>query len=178
MLDGFSRYNQILVDPKYQEKTAFTTPWGMFIYSKMPFRLMNAGATFQRAMDIIFADKRDKFVVIYLDDITVFSKSESAHLKHLRIVFSKCKKFGVSLNSKKFHFAMKEGKLLGHIVSKDDIQIDPKKVTTIQKIEQPRNKKEVQSFLGKVKFLRRFIQNFAEILKVITSILKKGSEIK
>jgi len=76
-------------------------------------------------MDITFTDERDKFVVIYLDDIIVFSKSESAHLKRLMTVFTKCSKFGVSLNPKKSHFAMKEGKLLGHIVSKEGIQIDP-----------------------------------------------------
>lgn len=72
MQDGFSRYNQILVDPKDQENIAFPTPWGAFMYSKMPFIIMNTGATFQRTMEKTFADERDKFVVIYLDDITVF----------------------------------------------------------------------------------------------------------
>jgi hypothetical protein len=74
MIDGFSGYNQIAIHKEDQEKTTFTTPWGMFMYKKMPFRLINAGATFQRAMDIAFAGERDKFVVIYVDDITVFSK--------------------------------------------------------------------------------------------------------
>jgi len=96
-------------------------PWGTFMYSKIPFKLMNAGPTFQPAMDITFADERDKFVVVYLDDIIVFSKSEFAHLKHLRTIFNKCRKFRVSLNLKKSHFTMKEGKLLGHIVSKEGI---------------------------------------------------------
>ena len=73
MLDGFSGYNQILLHPEDQEKIAFTTPWGTFMYSKMPFGLINVGATFQRAMDIAFSKERDKFVVIYLDDITIFS---------------------------------------------------------------------------------------------------------
>ena len=83
MLDGFFGYNQILVNPKDQHKTSFTTPWGTFIYAKIPFGLMNVGATFQRAMDIAFSKEKDKFVVIYLDDITVFSKSDEDHLKHL-----------------------------------------------------------------------------------------------
>ena len=74
MLDEFYGYNQILVHPKDQEKIAFTTPWGTFMYSKMPFGLMNGRATLQRAMDIDFFEGRDKFVVIYLDDITFFSK--------------------------------------------------------------------------------------------------------
>jgi hypothetical protein len=72
MLDGFSRYNQIMVHPDEQEKTTFTTPWGTFMYAKMHFWLMNVGETFQRAMDITFADEKDKFIVIYLDDITVY----------------------------------------------------------------------------------------------------------
>ena len=70
-MDDFSRYNQVKVFPKDQEKTAFTTPWVTFMYAKMSFGLMNAGVTFQRAMDISFADEKDKFVVIYMDDITM-----------------------------------------------------------------------------------------------------------
>ena len=70
--------------PDDKEKTTFTTPWGTFMYDKIPFRLMNAGATFQRAMDMDFVREKDKFVVIYLDDITVFSQSDDEHLKHLK----------------------------------------------------------------------------------------------
>ena len=87
---------------------------------------MNAGATFQRAMDIAFVGENEKFVVIYQDDITVLSNSDEDHLKHLRQVFIKCQKFVLSLNPKKSHFAMTEGKLLGHIVSTEGIKIDPK----------------------------------------------------
>jgi hypothetical protein len=76
MLDGFSRYNQILVHPDDQEKTTFTTPWGTFMYAKMSFSLMNVGDTFQRVMDIAFAEEKDRFVVIHLDDITAYSDSD------------------------------------------------------------------------------------------------------
>ena len=72
-VDGFYGYNQIAMHPDDRENIAFTTPWGTFMYDKMPFRLMNDGATFQRAMDIAFVGEKEKFVVIYLDDITVFS---------------------------------------------------------------------------------------------------------
>jgi hypothetical protein len=148
------------------------------MYAKMPFGLMNAGATFQRDMDIAFAEEKDKFIVIYLDDITVYSDSDEQHLEHLKKVFQKCKKFDISLNPKKSHFRMQEGKLLGHIISKEGIKIDPSRVEGILKINTPRSKKEVQSFLGKVNFLRRFILNLAEIIKHITSMLMKGNEIK
>ena len=83
------------------------------MYAKMPFGLMNVGATFQRAMDIAFSKEKDKYVVIYLDDITIFSQSNLDHLQHLKKVFLKCIKFSISLNPKKSHFAMEEGKLLG-----------------------------------------------------------------
>jgi hypothetical protein len=112
MIDGFSGYNQIFVLPKDRDKTTFTTPWGTFMYAKIPFGLMNAGATFQRAMDITFIGERDKFVVIYLDDIIVFSRSDKEHCCHLRKVFLKCRKFGLSLNPKKSLFSMKEGEIV------------------------------------------------------------------
>ena len=178
MIDGFSRYNQIVVHENDKEKTAFTTPWGNFMYDKMPFGLMNAGATFQRAMDIDFVGERDKFVFIYLDQLTVFSKSDAEHLLHLKQMFEKCQKFGLSLNPKKFHFSMQEGKLLDHIVSKNGIKIDPNRVKAIDTINIPRNRKEIQSFLGKNNFLRIFIPNFAKIVKMIIDMLKKDSEVK
>jgi hypothetical protein len=131
MINGFSSYNQISILPEDREKMTFTTPWGTFMYAKMPFGLMNAGATFQRAMDIAFIGEKDKFVVIYLDDITVFSNSDKEHCRHLRKVFLKCGSFGISLNPKKSLFAMQEGKLLGHIVSAEGVRIDPSKVEAI-----------------------------------------------
>jgi hypothetical protein len=117
MLDGYSGYNQISVMEEDKKKTSFTTPWGTFMYEKMPFGLMNAGATFQRAMDIAFIGEKDRFVVIYLDDITIFSASDEEHLQHLKQTFEKCRRYIISLNPKKSHFSMEEGKLLGHIVS-------------------------------------------------------------
>jgi hypothetical protein len=178
MIDGFSGYNQISVMPEDREKTAFTTPWGTFMYAKMPFGLMNAGATFQRAMDIAFIGEKDKFVVIYLDDIIVFSKTDIEHHCHLKRVFLKCHRFGLSLNPKKSLFAMQEGKLLGHIVSAEGVRIDPDRVEAIQALSLPRSKKEVQAFLGRINFLRRFVSNFAELVKHITAMLRKGHKIK
>jgi hypothetical protein len=139
------------------------------------FGLMNAGETFQRAMDISFVGEKDRFMVIYLDDIIVFSTSDDEHLQHLKQTFEKCKRCGISLNPKKSHFSMEEGKLLGHIFSPEGIKIDLERVKTIQQIDIPRNKKSLQSFIGKINFLRRFIPNFAEIIKYITDMLKKDA---
>eukprot|EP00253_Pinus_taeda_P032972 PITA_32972 len=144
----------------------------------MPYGLMNAGATSKREMDIDFSKETDKAVVVYLDDITVFSKKEEDHLKHLEKILLKCKRFGISLNPTKSIFALTTGKLLGHIISEDGIRIDTNRVNAIQKVDLPRSRKEIQSFLGKVNFVRCFIPNFAEIVKDITRMLKKRVDIK
>ncbi len=126
MMDGFSGYNQVIVHPEDQKKTSFTTPWGTFIYISMPFGLINAGATFQRAMDIDFMGEQDKFVAVYLDDITVFSKTDEEHILHLKLNFEKCRRYGLSLNPNKSQFTLSEGKPLGHIVVQEGVKIDPK----------------------------------------------------
>jgi hypothetical protein len=88
-------------------------------------------------MDITFIGERDKFVVIYLDDITVFSKSDKEHYQHLRRVFLKCRRFGLSLNAKNSSFSMQEGKLLGHIVLDEGVRIDSSRVEAIQTLPLP-----------------------------------------
>ena len=173
LLDGFSGYNQVLVLPNDQHKTAFPTPWGTLMYVKIPFGLINAGATFQRAMDIAFSEDIGYFIVIYLDDIIVYSKTDEEHLVHLRKVFEKCRKYGLSLNPKKTLFVLQKGKLLGRIISEEGIKIDPKRIEGILQISHPRNIKELQSFIGKINFLRRFIPNLAELLRNITNMLKR-----
>jgi hypothetical protein len=98
------------------------------MYVKIPFGLMNVGATFQREMDIAFVDDLGRFIVICLDDVIVYSKSDEEHLQHLKRVIEKCRKFGISLNPKKTIFGLEEGKLIGHIISKDGIKIDPNRI--------------------------------------------------
>ena len=129
-------------------------------------------------MDIVFVGERDKLFVSYLDDLTVFSNSDAEHLLHLKQTFEKCRKFDLSLNPKKSHFVMQEGNILGHIVSKEGIKVDPKRVKDIDTINIPRNIKEIQSFLGKINFLKRFIPNFAKIIKMIIDMLKKDNKVK
>ena len=121
MLDGVFGYNQINVAPEDQHKKTFTTPWGTFTYNPMPFGLINAGATFQHAMDHSFADFKNKIIVMYLDDLTVFSKQRKDHVHHLESILPQCQTHGISLNPKKSIFGVIKGKLLGHIVSKEGI---------------------------------------------------------
>jgi len=129
-------------------------------------------------MDIAFIGEMDKFVLVYLDDITVYSSSHQYLLQHLKKVFLKYRRFVISVNPKKSQFSLEEGKLLGHIVSSAGVKIDPERVKEIQTLSVPRLKKDIQSFLGKINFVRSYIPNFAKLVKQITSMLKRVSEIK
>ena len=122
--------------------------------------------------------ERNKFVLIYLDDITIFSNSHKDHLQHLRKVFLKCGRFGISMNPKKSQFSLEKGKLLGHIVSAEGVKIDLERVQEIQTLSIRRSKRDIQYFLGKINFVRMFIPKLVELVKHITSMLKKGLEIK
>jgi ribonuclease HI len=173
MLDRFSGYNQIRLKAEDRHKTTFTTPWGTFEYLRMPFGLSNAGATFQRAMDYAFRGLIGKIIEIYQDDLTVFSKDGKTHIDHLRQVLDRCREFGISLNPAKSVFGVTEGKLLGHIISKEGVKLDPERVEAISRVPLPPTKKALQSFLGQTNFVHRFIPNYAEIMKPIYKLLKK-----
>eukprot|EP00253_Pinus_taeda_P008408 PITA_08408 len=177
-LDGFSGYNQILVHPDDRLKTTFRTKWGTYAYQKIPFGLINAGATFQRAMDIAFKGLINRTVVIYLYDITIFSKERSDHLHDLNQIFQRCKKYGISLNPKKCFFALVQGKILGFIVSKNGIYIDPDMIKEISEIHFPHNKKSMQSFLGQINFVKRFVADFSQIILPLQNMIKKNSVFK
>jgi hypothetical protein len=109
----------------------------------------------------------------YQDDLTVYSKIRENHIDHLREVFERCRIFGISLNPKKCLFVVSEGKLLGHIVNKEGIYIDPERVKEINELNPPTSKKGVKSFFGKINFVRRFVPDYATIVKPINLLLKK-----
>eukprot|EP00253_Pinus_taeda_P015481 PITA_15481 len=144
----------------------------------MPFGLINAGATFQRAMDITFKGLVNKSVVIYLDDITVYSKKRRDHLKDLKQIFQRCLRYAISLNPKKSFFALSQGKLLGFIVSKSGIHIDPDRIKEISQISLPHNKKAMQYFLGQINFVKRFVPDFSRIVSPLQNMIKKNSNFK
>jgi hypothetical protein len=125
LLDGFSGYNQVLVSKEDRLKTTFRTKWGTYAYDKMPFGLINVGATFQQAMDIAFRGSINKSIVVYLDDIIVYSKIRKEHIPHLKAIFERCRRYKISLNRKKRIFSMEEGTLLGFVISPEGITIDP-----------------------------------------------------
>nr|GEZ10795.1 reverse transcriptase domain-containing protein [Tanacetum cinerariifolium] len=122
-LDGFSGYFQIPIDPKDQEKTTFTCPYGTFSYRRMPFGLCNAPGTFQRCMMAIFHDIRKKRMGVFMDDFSVFGNSLRTCLSHLEKMLQRCEDTNLCLNLEKSHFMVKEGIILGHKISKNGIEI-------------------------------------------------------
>ena len=129
-------------------------------------------------MDIAFKGLVNKSVVIYLDDITIYSKKHGNHLKDLKQIFQRCQRYGNSLNPKKSFFALSEGKLLGFIVSKSRIHIDPDRIKEISKIPFPHNKKTMQSFLGQINFVKRFVPDFSRIMSPLQVMIKRNSNFK
>lgn len=145
LMDGFSNYNQIKIAKEDQHKIAFIIPWGTFCYQVMPFGLKNAGATYQRAMTIIFHDMLNDIMEDYVDDILGKSKTKAKHLEILRRIFQRLRDYKVRLNPMKCFFGVLSWKLLGFIFSRIGIEVNPTKVTTITKMPPPKNLKKLHS---------------------------------
>ncbi|GKA56963.1 reverse transcriptase domain-containing protein, partial [Tanacetum coccineum] len=174
-LDGFSGYFQILIDPHDQEKTTFTSPYGMFAYRRMPFGLCNAPGTFQRCMMAIFHDMIEKTMEVFMDDFLVFGNSFKNCLSHVDKMLQRCEDTNLCLNWEKSHFMVKEGIVLGHKISKNRIEVDKAKVDVISKLPHPTTVKGVRSFLGHAGFYRRFIKDFYKISRPMTHLLEKNT---
>jgi hypothetical protein len=140
--------------------------------------LINAGETFQRDMDVAFMGLINKCVVVYLDDVTIYSKNKEDHIQYLTQSFEMCRKYGIYLNPKKTIFGVEEGKLLGNIISQGGISIDPKWIKAITQPPLPHNKKPMQSFFGKINFVRKFTLDFAETVKPLQKMIHKDAEFK
>ncbi|GKB55372.1 reverse transcriptase domain-containing protein [Tanacetum coccineum] len=164
---------KIPIDPKDQEKTTFTCPYGTFAYRRMPFGLCNAPGTFQRCMMAIFHDMIKKTMEVFMDDFSVFGDSFSTCLSHLEKMLKWCEDTNLSLNWEKSHFMVKEGIVLGHKISKSGLEVDRAKVEVIAKLPHPTTVKGVRSFLGHAGFYRRFIQDFSKIARPMTHLLEK-----
>nr|GEV19848.1 reverse transcriptase domain-containing protein [Tanacetum cinerariifolium] len=174
-LDGFSGYFQIPIDPKDQEKTTFTCPYGTFAYRRMPFGLCNAPGTFQRCMMAIFHDMIKKTMEVFMDDFSVFRNSFKSCLSHLERMLKRCEDTNLCLNWEKSHFMVMEGIVLGHKISKQGIEVDKDKVDVITKLPHPTTIKGIRSFLGHASFYRRFIKDFSKIARPMTHLLEKDT---
>nr|GFA21040.1 reverse transcriptase domain-containing protein [Tanacetum cinerariifolium] len=144
-LDGFSDYFQIPIDPKDHEKTKFTCPYGTFAYKRMPFGLCNAPGTFQRCMMAIFHDMIEQ-TMVFMDDFSVFGNSFSTCLTNLEKMLKQCEDTKLALNWEKSHFMVKEGIVLGHKISKKEIEVDKAKIKVISKLPHPITIKGIRTF--------------------------------
>jgi hypothetical protein len=156
-LDLVAGYWQIPLAQKDKQKTAFITPKGFFKFNVLPFGLMNAGATFQRYMDMVVAGLKWICLLIYLDDLCIFSKHFEDHLLSLRVTFERFQRYRLKLKPSKCHLFQKEFLYLGYIISAKGIRVNPKKIAAIIEIPAPKNVKELRSFLGMCNYYRRFI---------------------
>ena len=172
-LDVFSGYFQIHIALEDQEKTTFTCPFGTFAYRRMSFGLCNAPGTFQRCMLSIFSDFLEKCKEVFMDDFIVYGSSFDACLDSLDIVLNRCIQPNLVLNFEKCNFMVEQGIVLGHIISKKGIEVDPAKIAIISQLPYPSSVREVRSFLGYAGFYRRFIQDFSKKALPLSNILQK-----
>ena len=146
------------------------TPMGQFQFKVLCFGLTNAPATFQRAMNKIFSKHIGKFVLVYLDDILVMSRTPEEHEQHLRIVLQILRENGLKAKLSKCKFNKAELHFLGHVIGKDGVAVDPAKIAVIEKWPLPKSLKELQSFLGLANYFRKFVDHFSSVVAPLTAL--------
>ena len=149
--------------PEDQEKKTFICSFGTFAYRKMPFGLCNAPKTFQRCMVSIVSKYVEKIIEVFMDGFSVYDDSFDECLDNLTLILRRCIETKLVLNWKKWHFMVKRGIVLGHVVSSKGIEIDKTKIDLVSSLPYPASMQEVRSFLGHVGFYRRFIKDFSKI---------------
>jgi hypothetical protein len=177
-IDLRSGYHQLKIRMEDIPKTAFTSRYGLYEFTVMSFGLTNAPAYFMYLMNKVFMEYLDKFVVVFIDDILVFSRNVEEHEEHLRLVLQKLREHQLYAKFSKCDFWLKEVSFLGYIITDGGIDVDPSKVQDVLNWNQPKNVPEIRSFLGLAGYYRRFIEGFSKIVKLLTSLLEKGKEFK
>src|SRR3954468_20009410 len=175
-IDLRSGYFQLKIREHDIPKTAFVMRYGFYEYTVMPFGLTNAPSYFMNMMNKVFMEFLDKFVVVFIDDILIYSKSKEEHEEHLRLILEKLREHKLYAKFSKCEFWLNEVGFLGHIVPGDGVAVDPAKVSAVTEWESPKSLKEVRSFLGLARYYRRFIENFSKVAKPMTELLKKDKK--
>ncbi|WVZ51892.1 hypothetical protein U9M48_002992 [Paspalum notatum var. saurae] len=152
-------------------KSAFSTRYGLYEYPVMSFGLTNAPAFFMYMMNSVFMNELDKFVVVFIDDILIYSKNEKEHEEHLRVVLTRLREHKLYAKFSKCAFRLKEVGFPGHILVEKGVAVDPSKVKDQRKLS-----REIRSFLGLAGYYRRFIKDFSKIAKPMTSLTKKNAK--
>nr|GEZ79912.1 putative reverse transcriptase domain-containing protein [Tanacetum cinerariifolium] len=176
-IDLRSGYHQLRVKEQDVSKTAFRTRYGHYEFLVMPFGLTNAPAVFMDLMNRIFHEFSDKFVIVFIDDILVFSKSKEEHEDHLRTVLQTLRQEKLYAKFSKCEFWLSSVAFLGHIVSAEGITMDPAKVGAITKWPRLTSVTEVHSFLGLAGYYRRFVEGFSRLALPLTKLMRKEEEI-
>jgi hypothetical protein len=173
-IDLRSGYHQLKIQESDIPKTAFHTRYGLYEYTVMSFGLTNAPAYFMYLMNKVFMEHLDKFVVVLIDDILIFSKMEEEHEKHLRLVLEKLRLNKLYAKFSKCEFWLTEVAFLRHIISTGGVSVDPGKVKDVLNWMPPTTASEIRSFLGLVGFYCQFIKDFSKIAKPMMKLLKKN----
>lgn len=176
-LDIQSAYWQVELEPSSRQYTAFTVPSrGLFQFTRMPFGLHNAPATFQRLVDNLFGPELEPFILKYLDDIIIATPTLEKHFEVLELVFKRLKEANLTLNREKCHFCRPELKFLGYVVNRSGIAVDPSKVEAIVNLAPPRTVKEVRRVIGMITWYRRYVKDFSDVIAPLTGLLRKGKK--
>ncbi|GBG76676.1 hypothetical protein CBR_g22893 [Chara braunii] len=171
-IDLKSRYHQIAIRPEDQHKTAFQTKYGLYEFVVMPFGLCNAPGTFQHAMNRIFHDYLDKFVIVYLDDVLIFSKTVEEHVAHLDKVLSLLRHHKFKINGEKCEFGCTRVLYLGHEISAEGLKPDDAKVANICEWPRPQYVTEMRSFLGMIGYYKTFVKNYSIVAAPLTDLTR------
>lgn len=174
-LDLCSGFHQILLQPGEEFKTAFQTYFGQFEFHVMPFGLTEAPGTFQEAMNSTLAPVLQKFVLVFFDDILIYSCSYEEHLDHLKQVFELLQAHEWKLKLSKCAFAPRQINYLGHIISGEGVSTDPEKITAVFSLPSPSSFRDLRGFLGLARYYRKFVQNFGLITKLMTELLRRNT---
>jgi hypothetical protein len=175
-IDLRSGYHQLRIKEADVQKTAFVTRYVQYEFTVMPFGLTNAPAFFMNLMNKVFMEELDKFVVVFIDDILIYSKSREDHEHHLRIVLRILRSHQLYAKLSKCEFWLEKIAFLGHILTAEGIEVDPSKVEAVSKWKQPSNISEVRSFLGMAGYYRCFIKGFSSIERPMTELLNKDNK--
>jgi hypothetical protein len=177
-IDLRSGYHQIRIHPDDVDKTAFNTRYGHYEFLVVPFGLCNAPSTFMDMMQRVFRDCVDEYVIVFMDDILVYSKTAESHAQHLRHVMDLLRKHKLYAKKSKCLFFQKKIKFLGHVISPDGISVDEDKIAAIQKWPIPKNVSELRSFLGLAGYYRKFVRNFSKVALPLTLLLRTENKFE